>query len=94
MGGGALLVPHAGQRVIIDEVRQMPALLPLLRWLTDQRREPARFVLTGSAFTRPAQRRHGDVGRAHRLLRINAFFPTGDKPHGRSARALIARRIP
>lgn len=35
--------------VIIDEVQQMPALLPQLRWLTDQRREPARFILTGSA---------------------------------------------
>jgi predicted AAA+ superfamily ATPase len=35
--------------VIIDEVQNMPALLPLLRWLTDQHRVPARFILTGSA---------------------------------------------
>jgi len=35
--------------VIIDEVQNMPELLPLLRWLVDQKREPARFILTGSS---------------------------------------------
>ena len=35
--------------VIIDEVQNMPELMPLLRWLVDQHRVPARFILTGSA---------------------------------------------
>ena len=35
--------------VIIDEIQNIPTLLPLLRWLIDQNRRPARFILTGSA---------------------------------------------
>lgn len=35
--------------VIIDEIQNLPTLLPLLRWLIDQDRKPARFILTGSA---------------------------------------------
>lgn len=35
--------------VIIDEIQNMPELLPLIRWLVDQKREPARFILTGSS---------------------------------------------
>ncbi len=35
--------------VIIDEVQNMPSLMPLLRWLVDQKRVSARFLLTGSA---------------------------------------------
>jgi predicted AAA+ superfamily ATPase len=35
--------------VIIDEIQNMPSLLPFLRWLVDQNRIPARFILTGSA---------------------------------------------
>jgi uncharacterized protein len=35
--------------VILDEIQNMPELMPLLRWLVDQKREPARFILTGSS---------------------------------------------
>jgi uncharacterized protein len=35
--------------VIIDEIQNIPTLLPLIRWLVDQDRRPARFILTGSA---------------------------------------------
>lgn len=35
--------------VILDEVQRMPHLFPLLRALIDQQREPARFLLLGSA---------------------------------------------
>jgi uncharacterized protein len=35
--------------VIIDEIQNIPTLLPLIRWLIDQNRRPARFILTGSA---------------------------------------------
>ncbi len=35
--------------IIIDEIQLMPTLLPLLRWTIDQQRQPARFILTGSA---------------------------------------------
>lgn len=40
---------HADKCVIIDEVQIRPELFALLRALTDQQREPARFLLLGSA---------------------------------------------
>lgn len=40
---------HADKCVIIDEIQVRPELFALLRGLTDQQREPARFVLLGSA---------------------------------------------
>lgn len=43
------LSQHRDKCVIIDEIQNMPELMPLLRWLVDQQREPARFVLTGSS---------------------------------------------
>jgi predicted AAA+ superfamily ATPase len=43
------LTQQTDKCVIIDEIQQMPELLPLLRWLVDQKREPARFILTGSS---------------------------------------------
>lgn len=35
--------------IIIDEIQRMPELFPILRALTDQKREPGRFILLGSA---------------------------------------------
>lgn len=35
--------------VIIDEIQRMPSLFTLLRSLIDEKRKPARFILTGSA---------------------------------------------
>lgn len=43
------LSAHTDKCVIIDEVQMMPNLMPLLRWLIDQDRRPARYLLTGSA---------------------------------------------
>lgn len=43
------LEQHLDKCVIIDEVQRMPELFPLLRALIDRKREPARFVLLGSA---------------------------------------------
>lgn len=43
------LSSHADKCVIIDEVQVRPTLFALLRALTDQKREPARFILLGSA---------------------------------------------
>ncbi|MCC6280008.1 MAG: ATP-binding protein [Saprospiraceae bacterium] len=40
---------HADKCVIIDEIQVRPELFALLRALTDQKREPARFILLGSA---------------------------------------------
>ncbi len=40
---------HADKCIIIDEVQVRPELYALLRGLTDQRRDPARFILLGSA---------------------------------------------
>jgi predicted AAA+ superfamily ATPase len=40
---------HFDKCVIIDEVQTMPRLFPLLRSLVDKQREPARFILLGSA---------------------------------------------
>jgi uncharacterized protein len=43
------LEQHLDKCVIIDEVQRMPELFPLLRALIDRKREPARFILLGSA---------------------------------------------
>ena len=43
------LQQYTDRCVIIDEIQNIPTLLPLLRWLVDQERRPARFILTGSA---------------------------------------------
>jgi uncharacterized protein len=43
------LQQYADRCIIIDEIQNIPTLLPLLRWLIDQDRRPARFILTGSA---------------------------------------------
>ncbi|MBK9014508.1 MAG: ATP-binding protein [Saprospiraceae bacterium] len=40
---------NADQCIIIDEVQLMPRLFPLLRSVIDKKREPARFILLGSA---------------------------------------------
>jgi len=40
---------HADKCVIIDEIQVRPELFALIRALTDQKREPARFILLGSA---------------------------------------------
>ncbi len=40
---------HTDKCVIIDEIQVRPELFALLRALTDQQREPARFILLGSA---------------------------------------------
>ena len=46
---GAYLLQHEDKCVIIDEVQMMPQLFPMLRSLVDRKREPARFILLGSA---------------------------------------------
>ncbi len=43
------LAGHADKCVIIDEIQVRPELFALLRALTDQKREPARFILLSSA---------------------------------------------
>ena len=43
------LTPLADKCVIIDEIQLVPTLFPLLRALVDQRREPGRFIILGSA---------------------------------------------
>ena len=43
------LKQYADHCVILDEVQRMPQLFALLRSLVDQQREPARFLLLGSA---------------------------------------------
>jgi predicted AAA+ superfamily ATPase len=46
---GAYLLQHEEKCVIIDEVQIMPQLFGILRSLVDKKREPARFILLGSA---------------------------------------------
>ena len=43
------LIAHEDECVVIDEIQIRPELFALLRALTDQKREPARFILLGSA---------------------------------------------
>ncbi len=45
----AYLSGHEDKCVVIDEIQIRPELFALLRALTDQKREPARFILLGSA---------------------------------------------
>ncbi len=42
------LQQYTDRCVIIDEIQNIPTLLPLIRWLVDQDRRPARFILMGS----------------------------------------------
>lgn len=46
---GAYLLQHEEACVVIDEIQIMPSLFATLRVLVDRKREPARFVLLGSA---------------------------------------------
>ncbi len=46
---GTYLLQHQDKCVIIDEVQIMPQLFGILRSLVDKKREPARFILLGSA---------------------------------------------
>ncbi|WP_428660047.1 ATP-binding protein [Runella sp.] len=46
---GFYLESHADKCVIIDEIQLMPQLFGQLRSLIDRQREPARFILLGSA---------------------------------------------
>lgn len=43
------LLSYVNECVLIDEVQRMPALFPLLRAVIDEKRKPARFIITGSA---------------------------------------------
>ena len=43
------LSSHVEKCIIIDEIQVRPELFALLRGLTDQKREAARFILLGSA---------------------------------------------
>ncbi len=43
------LQEHEAELVVIDEVQRKPEIFPLLRALVDKRREPARFLILGSA---------------------------------------------
>jgi predicted AAA+ superfamily ATPase len=43
------LTSHADKCIIIDEIQVKPSLFALIRALVDQKREPARFILLGSA---------------------------------------------
>ncbi len=45
----SLLEAHSDDCVLIDEIQRMPTIFPLLRSLIDEKRKPARFILTGSA---------------------------------------------
>jgi predicted AAA+ superfamily ATPase len=46
---GTYLMQHEDKCVIIDEVQILPHLFGILRALVDKKREPARFILLGSA---------------------------------------------
>ena len=43
------LASYTNHCVIIDEVQRLPSLFPLLRSIIDEKRKPARFIITGSA---------------------------------------------
>lgn len=43
------LKSHSNQCVVLDEIQRMPQLFPVLRSMVDLQRQPARFLLLGSA---------------------------------------------
>jgi predicted AAA+ superfamily ATPase len=43
------LTQHAEECVVVDEIQKSPDLFPLMRALVDQKREPGRFIVLGSA---------------------------------------------
>lgn len=43
------LTAYMNECVLIDEIQRLPSLFPLLRSLIDEKRIPARFIITGSA---------------------------------------------
>ncbi|MDX2246650.1 MAG: ATP-binding protein [Bacteroidia bacterium] len=56
---------NADKCIIIDEVQRMPELFTLLRAIVDQQRDPARFILLGSAS--PWLLRHSSESLAGRI---------------------------
>lgn len=71
------------QLVIIDEIQRKPELFPVLRALTDQKRNPARFLLLGSAS--PALLKNSSESLAGRIayvelgpFLVNEIFPEHD----------------
>lgn len=46
---GRFFQQNAHKCIIIDEIQRMPQLFPLIRAIVDQQRDPARFILLGSA---------------------------------------------
>lgn len=59
------LTTHADYLVVIDEIQHKKELYPLLRGLVDQKREPARYLLLGSAS--PELLRHSSETLAGRI---------------------------
>ena len=59
------LSQHSEKLIVIDEVQNKKELYPLLRGLVDQQREPARFLLLGSAS--PELIRHSSESLAGRI---------------------------
>ena len=59
------LSQHSDKLIVIDEVQHKKELYPLIRGLVDQQREPARFLLLGSAS--PELIRHSSESLAGRI---------------------------
>lgn len=59
------LAGHSDHLIVIDEVQHKKELYPLIRGLVDQQREPARFLLLGSAS--PELIRHSSESLAGRI---------------------------
>jgi uncharacterized protein len=43
------MMSYVNECVLIDEVQRIPSLFPLLRAMIDEKRKPARYIITGSA---------------------------------------------
>jgi uncharacterized protein len=43
------MLSYVNECVLIDEVQRIPILFPLLRAMIDEKRKPARYIITGSA---------------------------------------------
>jgi len=74
-------------RVILDEVQRVPALFTALKSAVDRRREPGRFLLTGSANVLLVPKLADSLAGRMEVLRL---FPLAQAELGRHAPSFVA----
>ena len=80
---------------LVDEYQRIPELWNAIRGISDESREPGRFILTGSAEKADDVTRHSGAGRLIRVrMRPMSLFETGESTGEVSLRSLMAGEPP